>query len=63
MFRYNCVFDSDVPDSEYGGNTFLRNNEHLLNITASAPQDTAISMRTTVTNQFLRSMYVDIMFI
>ena len=62
MFCYDCAFGSDVPDSEDGGNTFLRNDEHIINFTASAPQDTAMLMRTTVTTQFLRSMCVDVMF-
>jgi hypothetical protein len=63
MFCYDWVFDSDVPDSEYESNTFLRKDENLLNFTASAPQDTAILMRNTVTTYFRRSMYVGIMFI
>jgi hypothetical protein len=63
MFCNDCVFGGDVPDSEDRGNTFLRNDEHILNFTASAPQDTAFLIRTTVTSQFLRSMYVDTMFI
>ena len=63
MFCYDCVFGRDVPDSEDGGNMFLRNDKYILNFTASAPQDTAVLIRTTVTTQFLRSMCVDIMFI
>lgn len=31
MFSYDCVFGSDVPDTEDGGNTFLPNDEHILN--------------------------------
>jgi hypothetical protein len=60
MFCYDWVFDSDVPDSEYEGNTFLRKDENVLNFTAPAPQDTAILMRNTVTTYFRRSMYVRI---
>lgn len=63
IFSYDCIFGSDVPYTEDRGNTFLPNDEHILNITGSALQDTVILIRTTVTTQFLRSMYVDIMFI
>jgi hypothetical protein len=63
MFSYDRVFGSDVPDTEDGGNTFFPNDELILNFTASATQDTVILIRTTVTTQILRSMYVDIMFI
>jgi hypothetical protein len=54
MFSYDCVFGSDVPYTEDGGNTFLQNDEYMLNFTASALQDSVILIRTTVTTQFLR---------
>lgn len=63
MFSYDCVFGSDVPDTEDRGNAFLQNDEHILNFTASTLQDTVILIRITLMTQFLKSMYVDIMFI